>query len=63
VLLQAALAAPLLLATTFPRTQANVDIPIGGYRPLNLQRKPFGLGDPVALVEDSEHKALGLWRR
>jgi SAM-dependent methyltransferase len=63
VILQAALAAPLLLATTFARTQANIDIVLGGYRPLNLQRKPFELGPPIAMLEDSDHKTMALWRR
>lgn len=57
-----------LLATTFPSRSANVDAPLGGWRPVNLQLPPFGLPQPERLlvesgVEDERYadKALGLW--
>lgn len=58
-----------LLATTFTGPHRNQDIPLGGWRPVNLARAPFDLGTPVRLiseasVEDAKFtdKALGLWR-
>jgi SAM-dependent methyltransferase len=59
-----------LLATTFPGCDANREIPLGGWRPIDLARPPFRLGPPIdvvgegASVEDPAHrdKALGLWR-
>lgn len=58
-----------LLATTFTRDHPNDDAPLGGWRPLNLAREPFGLGPPLralserATVEDPRYadKSLGLW--
>ncbi|MGO1056508.1 class I SAM-dependent methyltransferase [Crossiella sp. CA198] len=58
-----------LLATTFLELEHNTDIATGDWRPLNLQRPPFNLPDPVAvLVENCAEeggafadKALGLW--
>jgi SAM-dependent methyltransferase len=58
-----------LLATTFTGDHANEDAPLGGWRPLNLERPPFGLGPPLRLiserpsVEDARYgdKSLGLW--
>jgi SAM-dependent methyltransferase len=58
-----------LLATTFTGEHANADAPLGGWRPLNLERPPFGLGPPLRLiserdsVEDARYgdKSLGLW--
>ncbi len=59
-----------LIATTFLDQPANVDIVDGNWRPLNLERAPFNLPSPVAvLVEGCEEeggafadKALGVWR-
>jgi SAM-dependent methyltransferase len=58
-----------LLATTFTGNHPNQDVPLGGWRPLNLAEKPFGLGPPLRLLRESESvedpryldKSLGLW--
>lgn len=58
-----------LLATTFTGDHPNADAPLGGWRPLNLERPPFSLGPPLRLiserdtVEDVDYldKSLGLW--
>ena len=58
-----------LLATTFTGDHPNDDAPLGGWRPLNLERPPFSLGPPRRLiserktVEDDRYldKSLGLW--
>jgi SAM-dependent methyltransferase len=58
-----------LLATTFTGPHPNRDAPLGGWRPLNLERPPFNLGPPLRLireaasVEDARFtdKSLGLW--
>jgi hypothetical protein len=58
-----------LLATTFTGDRPNQDVPLGGWRPLNLEKVPFGLGPPLRLlresisVEDPRYvdKSLGLW--
>jgi len=59
-----------LLATTFGGDHGNEDAPLGGWRPLDLARRPFGLGSPLLSVEERESvedpryadKSLGLWR-
>jgi len=59
-----------LIATTFLEQAANIDIVDGNWRPLNLERAPFDLPSPVAvLVEGCDEeggafadKALGVWR-
>lgn len=61
--------ATYLLTTTFPDLEANTDIPLGDWRPLNLRQAPFFLPEPTAvIVEDCDEeggayadKALGLW--
>ncbi|MBP2477464.1 SAM-dependent methyltransferase [Crossiella equi] len=58
-----------LLATTFLELAHNEDISTGDWRPLNLERPPFNLREPVAvLVENCTEgggafadKALGVW--
>lgn len=58
-----------LLATTFTGDHPNEDVPLGGWRPLNLERAPFGLGPPLRLISERESvederyldKSLGLW--
>jgi len=58
-----------LLATTFTGDHPNEEAPLGGWRPVNLERAPFNLGPPLQLireresVEDERHpdKSLGLW--
>lgn len=59
-----------LLATTFTGEHPNQDAPLGGWRPLNLERPPFALGAPIRLISEANSvedprfgdKALGLWR-
>lgn len=59
-----------LLATTFTGEHPNREIPLGGWRPLNLERPPFNLGPPLRLLSERESvedpryldKSLGLWR-
>ena len=58
-----------LLATTFTGEHPNEDVPLGGWRPLNLARPPFDLGPPLRLISEREtvednrypDKSLGLW--
>lgn len=58
-----------LLTTTFTGDHPNEDAPLGGWRPVNLERPPFALGPPLRLiserdtVEDPQYldKSLGLW--
>ena len=58
-----------LLATTFTEAHPNEDVPLGGWRPVNLAREPFGLGPPLRLISERESvedpryldKSLGLW--
>jgi SAM-dependent methyltransferase len=59
-----------LLATTFVERTENPDIPTGDWRPLNLERTPFGLPVPLRTIDERapvEHgpnpdKRLALWR-
>lgn len=59
-----------LLTTTFVNLQQNMDIVTGQWRPINLQRKPFNLPEPLTLIDEHapaeiavrEGKRLGLWR-
>ena len=59
--------AEYLLATTF-EARENVDIPTGGWRPINLQAPPFGFPAPVEAIPDvpldgdARDKRLSLWR-
>jgi len=58
-----------LLATTFTGDRRNEDAPLGGWRPLDLERPPFDLGPPLRLIGEGESvedpryidKSLGLW--
>jgi hypothetical protein len=58
-----------LLTTTFTRFADNADIPIGEWRPINLQEPPFSLPAPLNLIDekrgdpggDHSDKHLGLW--
>jgi hypothetical protein len=62
--------AKYLLTTTFVDREKNHDIPTGSWRPLNLEKPPFGLPAPLRLVDEEctegggvhRDKALGLWR-
>jgi hypothetical protein len=67
----AASGAPWLLVTTFPDLPGNADGGVNGWRPLNLERAPFGFPPPRALIIERPgadpnprlgRKALGLWR-
>ncbi len=61
-----------LLATTFTshRERPSQDGPLGGWRPIDLRRAPFSLGEPERLVSEADDvedpryrdKSLGLWR-
>jgi hypothetical protein len=58
-----------LVATTFPTLDVNEHIETGGWRPLNLQRPPFLLPEPVTLLNEGctegqgsyADKSLGVW--
>ena len=58
-----------LLTTTFTDTGENRDIVTGKWRPLNLQKAPFHLPEPIMIIyenytgEDGRYgdKSLGLW--
>jgi len=56
-----------LLTTTHPEA-TNRDIVTGEWRPINLQRPPFCLSQPLRLIEEhcpnpfAPDKCLGLWR-
>jgi hypothetical protein len=57
------------LSTTFQRLESNRDITTGDWRPINLERAPFDLPPPLALIDEQcqeaggryGDKALGLW--
>ena len=64
-----------LLATTNPRVRQNHDIITGSYRPINLERPPFGFPPPIRYLAESpvrgpgpgderhqREDCLGLWR-
>jgi len=58
-----------VLATTFVGDRANVDIPTGGWRVLNMQAPPLSFPAPLAIVDEHcthsngiyRDKRLGLW--
>ncbi|PKN38356.1 MAG: hypothetical protein CVU62_05750 [Deltaproteobacteria bacterium HGW-Deltaproteobacteria-2] len=59
-----------LLTTTFPNADENVDmVSARGWRPLNLQKQPFNLPEPLLLINENctesggiySDKSLGLW--
>jgi 2-polyprenyl-3-methyl-5-hydroxy-6-metoxy-1,4-benzoquinol methylase len=59
-----------VILTTFIGDRSNTNIANGEWRPLNMQRPPFSLPPPVALIDEHCHhtggiyadKRLGLWR-
>jgi SAM-dependent methyltransferase len=62
--------ATYLLTTTFVSRTANPEIPLGDWRPLNLQQAPFDWPPPLREIDercppdrgDYADKRLGLWR-
>jgi SAM-dependent methyltransferase len=56
-----------LLSTTFTDRTVNEDIGTGGWRPINLQRPPFGFPAPRVMISEEfdvaqyQDKAIGLW--
>jgi hypothetical protein len=58
--------ATYLLTTTYPG-RANVDVSLGGWRPLDLCVEPFCWPDPLELIEEtcydiwSKNKSIGVW--
>lgn len=56
-----------MLTTHFITEETNIDVEIGGFRPVNLMRPPFNLPKPIELLDDFDGmnrngKHLGLWR-
>ncbi len=59
-----------ILATTFTGCDHNEDITTGDWRIVNLEKRPFSLGVPVAIINEDctegngtySDKSLGLWR-
>lgn len=56
-----------LLTTHFVGEFPNIDIEIGGYRPINLCKPPFSLPKPLALLNDFDGindngKHMALWK-
>lgn len=54
-----------LLTTTYPGRAANIDIEIGGFRPVDLQAAPFNLPAPLEMILETEGrtsgKSMALW--
>lgn len=50
-----------LLTTTFIERDDNPDIITGGWRPLNLQRQPFGFPSPLAVVDEGCRHSGGIY--
>lgn len=57
--------ARLLLTSTYPGRAKNIDIEIGGFRPVDLQALPFGLPQPLETILETEGlkngKSIALW--
>jgi len=59
-----------LLTTTFTARDANLNIPTGHWRPIDLQKAPFNLPEPLTLINEGctegdgswGDKSLGLWK-
>ncbi len=59
-----------LLTTTFTARDGNIDIRTGQWRPLNLERPPFGFPPPILIINEKctegdgswGDKSLGLWK-
>ena len=58
-------AAKHFICTTDPTTLVNADIPSGAWRDINLERRPYLLGPPLAIIKDTvpdnPSRVLGLW--
>lgn len=58
----------LLWTTTYVNVEENIDVEIGGWRPINLQRSPFNFPAPLEIHLETEApdggqgKSMGLWR-
>ena len=55
-----------ILTTTFPTHGKNIDIELGGYRPVDMEHKPFSFPPPKNLITENEaingnNKSLALW--
>jgi SAM-dependent methyltransferase len=55
-----------ILTTSYPGRSDNIDIEVGGFRPIDLQIHPFGLPPPLEVVPETEAvtsgKCMALWR-
>jgi SAM-dependent methyltransferase len=52
--------ADYLLTTTFTGISKNQDIPVGSFRPLNMQAAPFAFPEPLHIIDEGhEAKSLG----
>jgi hypothetical protein len=56
-----------LLTTTFRNVPGNGDIPLGSFRPINLERPPFSFPKPMRIIKDEyegrrQGRCLALWR-
>jgi len=58
-----------VFVTTFPKQRVNMDVPLGGWRMLNMQLAPFYWPMPLMVLEDNdeleppyESKSIGVWR-
>lgn len=58
--------AQYLMTTTYPGKSTNMDIEIGGFRPVDLQSSPFHLPAPLEMILEAEGvtsgKSMGLWK-
>nr|WP_306267874.1 class I SAM-dependent methyltransferase [Pararhizobium sp. IMCC3301] len=54
-----------LLTTTYPDWAQNIDIEFGGFRPVDLEKAPFCLPQPLVMILETEHsqsgKTMCLW--
>jgi hypothetical protein len=53
-----------LITTTYSEVSENIDIELGGFRHLNLQKPPFNLPKPEQMHREVEGsgKSLGIWK-
>ena len=53
-----------ILTTSFIDVGENIDIEIGGFRPIDLTLPPFALRKPLCLIAESEQRSknVALWR-